>query len=74
MDRKMMTTTMMMLMMMMMIWAEQWLLCPFFGLDRGPYLRTKWHIDPSSRLARIDMDQMQAGHVKAWFHAQIKLF
>ena len=26
------------------------------GLGRG-YLRTKWHLDPSSRLATVDMDR-----------------
>jgi len=25
------------------------------GMDRGLYLRTKWHLDASSRLAAIDM-------------------
>jgi len=40
-------------------------LCPFWveldphvtqrGLGRGLYLRTKWYLDPSSRLATTDM-------------------
>ena len=29
------------------------LLCPFPWAELGPYLRTKWHLDPSSRLATI---------------------
>jgi len=45
-------------------WAENWRLCPFRGGELGPrltqcrlgeaYLRTKWHLDRSSRLATID--------------------
>ena len=49
-----------------LIWVENWGLCShFWGGRLGPYLhnmawaeayrRTKWHLDPSSRLATIDM-------------------
>jgi len=31
------------------------------GLRLGLYHRTKWHLDPSSRLATIDKGQMQVG-------------
>ena len=44
-------------------WAENWRLCPFGEGDLGPhltqyrlgkaYLRTKWHVDLSSRLVTI---------------------
>ena len=47
-------------------WTENWGLCPFsrkldphvtqYGLDRGLYLCTKWHLDPTSRLATVNMD------------------
>ena len=43
-------------------WAENWGLCPFLGecpTQYVPwaeaYLRAKWHLDPSSRLAIMDM-------------------
>jgi len=34
------------------------------GLGWGLYLRSKWHLDPSSRLATIDMGQMQVDRLK----------
>jgi len=46
-------------------WGENWGLCPFQGAGSSSntispgwteaYLRTKWHLDPFSRLATIDM-------------------
>ena len=46
-------------------WAENWGAVPLLGGELGPYLtqcawaeaylRTKWHLDPSSRFATTDM-------------------
>jgi len=56
-------------------WAENWGLCPILGeLDTHlaqlhnvawaeAYLHTKWHLDPSSRLATIDMGRKFGGSV-----------
>jgi len=36
------------------------------GLDRGPYLRAKFHLDPCSRLATIDMGRKMGALPPFW--------
>jgi len=60
------------------IWAKNWGTPPLFGeeelgphlaqygLGRDLYLPAKWHLDPSSRLATIDMGRILGAVLPFW--------